>query len=40
MKGAERFRYEDPKCLDFFLPMYQDMMEKLESGQDLSLIHI
>ena len=34
MKGAERFRYEDPKCLDFFLPMYQDMMEQLESGQD------
>ena len=34
MKGAERFRYEDPKCLDFFLPMYQDMIEKLTSGQD------
>ena len=28
------FRYEDPKCLDFFLPMYQDMIEKLTSGQD------
>lgn len=34
MKFGERFRYDDPKCLDFFLPMYQDMMEKLTSGQD------
>ncbi len=34
MKGQERFRYEDPKCLRFFGPMYQDMIEKLTSGQD------
>ena len=32
--NTKRFRYEDPKCLDFFVPMYQDMMEKLCSGQD------
>ena len=34
MRGQERFRYEDPKCLRFFGPMYQDMMEKLTSGQE------
>ena len=35
MRFGERFRYEDPKCLDFFRSMYQDMMEKLSSGQEL-----
>lgn len=31
---TQRFRYEDPDCLRFFGPMYQDMMEKLTSGAD------
>lgn len=34
MSFGEHFRYEDPKHLDFFGPMYADMMQKLTSGED------
>lgn len=34
MSFDEHFRYEDPKCLSFFVPMYEDMMRKLTSGME------